>query len=138
MRREEEIDLIRKAKEGDTAAFAVMIRRYQNLVYATAFRILKDPTLAEDVAQEAFVSACGSLLLSILVPQKPPNQKFASRMARGAGGFPAPRAFPEGDSITSFPRCPCAGAPWASRPGRGGARRLRARSPRRSRAPSGR
>jgi hypothetical protein len=40
MRREEEIGLIRKAKEGDTVAFAVMIRRYQNLVYATAFQIL--------------------------------------------------------------------------------------------------
>jgi RNA polymerase sigma-70 factor, ECF subfamily len=61
MRREEEIDLIRKAKEGDTAAFAVMIRRYQNLVYATAFQILKDPALAEDVAQEAFVAAFQSL-----------------------------------------------------------------------------
>ena len=36
MRREEEIDLIRKAKEGDTTAFAEIIRRYQNLVYATA------------------------------------------------------------------------------------------------------
>ena len=50
MRREEETELIRKAKKGDTAAFAGMIRRYQNLVYATAFQILKDTTLAEDVA----------------------------------------------------------------------------------------
>jgi RNA polymerase sigma-70 factor (ECF subfamily) len=39
----------------------VMIRRYQNLVYATAFRILKDQALAEDVAQEAFVTAFRSL-----------------------------------------------------------------------------
>ncbi|HEX9849153.1 RNA polymerase sigma factor [Candidatus Deferrimicrobium sp.] len=61
MRREEEIDLVRKAKEGDTAAFAVMIRRYQNLVYATAFQILKDTALAEDVAQETFVTAFRSL-----------------------------------------------------------------------------
>jgi RNA polymerase sigma-70 factor (ECF subfamily) len=61
MRREEEIDLVRKAKEGDTAAFTVMIRQYQNLVYATAFQILKDPALAEDVAQEAFVTAFQSL-----------------------------------------------------------------------------
>ena len=61
MRREEEIDLVRKAKGGDTAAFAVMIRRYQNLVYATAFQILKDTALAEDVAQEAFVTAFQSL-----------------------------------------------------------------------------
>jgi RNA polymerase sigma-70 factor (ECF subfamily) len=61
MRREEEIGLIRKAKEGDTVAFAVMIRRYQNLVYATAFQILKDAALAEDVAQEAFVAAFRSM-----------------------------------------------------------------------------
>jgi RNA polymerase sigma-70 factor (ECF subfamily) len=61
MRREEEIDLVRKAKKGDTAAFAVMIRRYQNLVYATAFQILKDTALAEDVAREAFVAAFQSL-----------------------------------------------------------------------------
>lgn len=61
MRREEEIDLVRKAKGGDTVSFAVMIRRYQNLVYATAFRILKDTALAEDVAQEAFVTAFRSL-----------------------------------------------------------------------------
>src|SRR3990172_13226022 len=61
MRRGEEIDLVRKAKEGDTVAFAGMIRRYQNLVYATAFQILKDAALAEDVAQEAFVTAFQSL-----------------------------------------------------------------------------
>ena len=54
MRREEEIELVRKAKAGDTAAFAEIIRRYQNLVYATALPILKDPALAEDAAQEAF------------------------------------------------------------------------------------
>ena len=61
MTQEEETDLIRKAKKGDTAAFAVMIRRYQNLVYATAFQILKDTALAEDAAQEAFVTAFRSL-----------------------------------------------------------------------------
>jgi len=61
MSQEEEIHLVRKAKEGDTAAFAAIIRRYQDLVYATAFRILKDAALAEDVAQEAFVTAFRSL-----------------------------------------------------------------------------
>jgi RNA polymerase sigma-70 factor, ECF subfamily len=61
MRREEEVDLVRKAKAGDTAAFAEIIRRYQNLVYATALQILKDPALAEDAAQEAFVTAFRSL-----------------------------------------------------------------------------
>lgn len=61
MRRKEEGDLIREAKEGDTAAFAEIIRRYQNLVFATAFQILRDPALAEDVAQETFVAAFQSL-----------------------------------------------------------------------------
>jgi RNA polymerase sigma-70 factor (ECF subfamily) len=61
MRREEEIDLVRKAKAGDTAAFAEIIRRYQNLVFATAFQISRDRALAEDVAQEAFVAAFRSL-----------------------------------------------------------------------------
>jgi RNA polymerase sigma-70 factor (ECF subfamily) len=39
----------------------VIIRRYQDLVYATAFQILRDRTLAEDVAQETFVAAFQSL-----------------------------------------------------------------------------
>jgi RNA polymerase sigma-70 factor (ECF subfamily) len=61
MRTEEETRLIGKAREGDTAAFGEIVRRYQNLVYATALQILKDAALAEDVAQEAFVAAFGSL-----------------------------------------------------------------------------
>jgi RNA polymerase sigma-70 factor (ECF subfamily) len=61
MRRETETDLIGRAREGDTAAFGEIIRRYQNLVFATAFQILRDRALAEDVAQEAFVKAFQSL-----------------------------------------------------------------------------
>jgi RNA polymerase sigma-70 factor (ECF subfamily) len=61
MRRETETDLIGRAREGDTAAFGEVVRRYQSLVYATAFQILKDASLAEDVAQEAFIAAFGSL-----------------------------------------------------------------------------
>lgn len=61
MQREQEIDLVRKAKEGNIVAFAEIIRRYQNLVFATAFQILRDPALAEDVAQEAFVTAFQSM-----------------------------------------------------------------------------
>ena len=57
MRRKEEIDLVRKAKEGDTVAFAVMIRRYQNLVYATALQILKDPATARSGRFHENVSA---------------------------------------------------------------------------------
>lgn len=61
MPQEQEIGLVRKAREGDTAALGEIVHRYQNIVYATAYQILKDQTLAEDVAQEAFVAAFRSL-----------------------------------------------------------------------------
>ena len=61
MPQEKEIGLVRKAREGDTAAFGEIVQRYQHLVFATAFQILKDQTLAEDVAQEAFVTVFRSL-----------------------------------------------------------------------------
>lgn len=61
MRGEQETDLIGRARNGDTAAFGEIVRRYQNLVYATALQILKDTVLAEDVAQEAFIAAYRSL-----------------------------------------------------------------------------
>jgi len=61
MRQEQEFGLVRKAREGDMAAFGEIVQRYQNLVYVTAFQILKDPALAEDVAQESFVTAFRSL-----------------------------------------------------------------------------
>jgi RNA polymerase sigma-70 factor (ECF subfamily) len=61
MRGEQELDLIGRAREGDTAAFGEIIRRYQNLVYVTALQFLNDAALAEDVAQEAFIAAYRSL-----------------------------------------------------------------------------
>ncbi|TFG58800.1 MAG: RNA polymerase subunit sigma-24, partial [Deltaproteobacteria bacterium] len=61
MRRKKESSLIRRSRQGDTAAFGEIIRRYQHLVFATAFQVVKNPTLAEDVAQEAFVTAFQSL-----------------------------------------------------------------------------
>jgi RNA polymerase sigma factor (sigma-70 family) len=61
MRKEQETTLVRNAREGDTSAFGEIVRRYQNLVFATAFQILRDRPLAEDVAQDAFVKAFQSL-----------------------------------------------------------------------------
>ena len=61
MRRKEESILVRKSMRGDTAAFGEIIRRYQHLVFAAAFQVVKDPALAEDVAQEAFVTTFRSL-----------------------------------------------------------------------------
>lgn len=39
----------------DVAAFSALYDRYAGLVYTTALRVLRDPQLAEDTAQEIFV-----------------------------------------------------------------------------------
>ena len=61
MRQEQEIALVRKAREGDTGAFGEIVGRYQYLVYAAAMQIVKDPAAAQDIAQETFISAFAAL-----------------------------------------------------------------------------
>lgn len=45
----------------DSTAFGELVRRHQDFVYGAALRVLRNPTLAEDVAQEAFVRAYKAL-----------------------------------------------------------------------------
>lgn len=47
--------LMLRVKEGDTAAFTVLIEKYKQPVMNLAWRILGDPTEAEDLAQNVFV-----------------------------------------------------------------------------------
>ena len=42
---------------GDPEAAGVFVRRFQNRVFGLALAVLRDPVLAEDVAQEAFLRA---------------------------------------------------------------------------------
>jgi RNA polymerase sigma-70 factor (ECF subfamily) len=51
----EDPSLVEAAKAGDAGAFKALVVRYQRKVYAVALGIVKDPDLAWDVAQEAFV-----------------------------------------------------------------------------------
>ncbi|GAO01348.1 sigma-70 family RNA polymerase sigma factor [Anaeromyxobacter sp. PSR-1] len=53
--------LVTRAKAGDANAFRALVVRYQRKVYAVALGIVKDPDLAWDVAQEAFVRVHGHL-----------------------------------------------------------------------------
>ncbi len=53
--------LLAAARAGDHTAFAALVRRYQGLVFAVAYRLLGDRDAAEDVTQEAFVRAYFSL-----------------------------------------------------------------------------
>ncbi len=50
-------DLIIAARDGDVAAFERLVERYRGRVYALALRMLQNPTDAEEVVQETFLSA---------------------------------------------------------------------------------
>lgn len=52
---------VRAALAGDQSAFADLMTRYQSAVYNMAYRMLGDPTEAEDAAQEVFVRAWNQL-----------------------------------------------------------------------------
>lgn len=57
----EEVDWIRKARDGDTAAFARLVDAYQTQVYNLTYRMLGERMAAEDAAQEAFLRAFNNL-----------------------------------------------------------------------------
>ena len=53
--------LIQTAQHGDLDSFNTLILHYQDMVFNVALRILGDEDLAEDAAQEAFISAFRSI-----------------------------------------------------------------------------
>lgn len=50
-------ELVRAAKGGDLAAFEELTSRHERQIYSLAYRILQNPHDAEDVTQQAFLSA---------------------------------------------------------------------------------
>jgi RNA polymerase sigma-70 factor (ECF subfamily) len=46
---------VRRAREGDEVAFALLVRRHERMVLRTALRLLGRMDLAQDAAQEAFL-----------------------------------------------------------------------------------
>lgn len=48
-------ELIEEYRRGAEAAFAVLVRRHVDLVYAAALRLTRDPGLADDVTQAVFI-----------------------------------------------------------------------------------
>lgn len=59
--REKEQELIARAQGGDRAAFAALVRAHQNEVYTLARRLVGDPHLAADIAQETLIRAWRAL-----------------------------------------------------------------------------
>jgi RNA polymerase sigma-70 factor (ECF subfamily) len=51
-----EVDLVERARLGDQAAFEALARAAQDRLYAVAYRIVRDPDLAEDAMQAALIA----------------------------------------------------------------------------------
>jgi len=54
---EADLELVVRAKQGDTEAFSCLVSKHQHLVYNLAYRFMRDSVSAEDMAQEAFLKA---------------------------------------------------------------------------------
>ncbi len=54
-------ELVRRAKAGELEAFAAMVARHERVVYSLARRIVQQDQDAEDVTQQAFLSALEGL-----------------------------------------------------------------------------
>jgi RNA polymerase sigma factor (sigma-70 family) len=57
----EEMDLVRRARRGDLAAYDDLVRRYQERIYATVYHMTANHEDANDLAQEAFIKAFQAL-----------------------------------------------------------------------------
>lgn len=53
----EDQDLVRRVGAGDHAAFRALVARYQGSLYAFVLRMVRRPSIAEEVVQDAFVRA---------------------------------------------------------------------------------
>ncbi len=57
----DETALIKQAQNGDVTAFNRLILHYQGMAYNVAYRIMGGPQAAEDMTQDAFISAYQAL-----------------------------------------------------------------------------
>lgn len=57
----DEPELLARCRAGDTAAFSTLVDRYRDRAYGLAFRLTRSAPDAEEVAQDAFVSAWRAL-----------------------------------------------------------------------------
>jgi RNA polymerase sigma-70 factor, ECF subfamily len=54
---ESDAELVRRAAEGDSSAFAILVGRHERRVYNLGLRMLGDPDDASDVVQDTFLAA---------------------------------------------------------------------------------
>ncbi|MBI4848277.1 MAG: sigma-70 family RNA polymerase sigma factor [Nitrospirae bacterium] len=58
---QEEHALIKQCAEGIADTYAILVERHKDMVYNVAYRMLGDADLAQDLAQESFISAYNNL-----------------------------------------------------------------------------
>jgi|Deesub1362A_J573_1020465.scaffolds.fasta_scaffold00882_15 RNA polymerase sigma-70 factor (ECF subfamily) len=58
---DEERDLVNRAIDGSEEAIEALVRRYQRMVYAFAYRMINDMEEAKDVTQNIFIKAVNGL-----------------------------------------------------------------------------
>lgn len=70
--REEDIQLIARAKSGDEQAFRALLGKYERAVFSICYRMVRDREEASDLSQESFVKVFGML------ERYNPNYAFSS------------------------------------------------------------
>jgi len=65
-------DLVRRSLEGSQDAYGVLVTRYQRPVYGLIVRMVRNPGVAEELAQDVFLKAYGRLA------SFDPSRKFSS------------------------------------------------------------
>ena len=61
MRNHDDHELAAAAAAGELEAFGELVRRHQDFVYGAVLRVVKNPTLAEDISQDCFLRAYRAL-----------------------------------------------------------------------------
>jgi RNA polymerase sigma factor (sigma-70 family) len=57
----EEMEIVKRARKGDLAAYDDLVRRYQERIYATIYHMTSNHEDANDLAQESFIKAFQAL-----------------------------------------------------------------------------
>ncbi len=72
----DDLELVRRCLAGDSSAYAGLVNRYQKPVFGLIVRMLGDPGVAEEIAQESFIRAYTHL------SSFDQNRKFSSWLFR--------------------------------------------------------
>ncbi len=57
----EDIQLVKRCLKGDQKAYAFLLRKYQHGAYNLCYRLVSNPEMAQDLAQESFVKVFNAL-----------------------------------------------------------------------------